>query len=171
MRGLIGFRVQDDAEAAQEREIGMVAGQGKDLRGRDGLLPFRSADSHAAGLEAQHVGLEEGFHLFGLDAVFDVRANPILDGGAEFGAAMNQGYVGAGAIQIERGFGGRILAADDDDVLAPVGVRLGVVVRNVGQILAGNAEAIGQIVVAGGDDQAAGGVLMREYRFRSACGP
>ena len=125
---------------------------------------------HAAGLEAQHVSLEEGFHLFGLDAVFDVRANPILDGGTEFGAAMDQGHVGAGAIQIERGFGGRIFASDDDDVLAPVGVRLGVVVRNVRKIFAGDVEAIGQVVVAGGDDQC-GAVLLVAYRSRNACGP
>ena len=119
------------------------------------LLPVRSADSHAPGSKRRTSSLEERSNLLGLDAVFDVGADPILDGGAEFGAAMDQGDVGAVAIEIQRGFGGGVFAADDDDILAPEGVRLGVVVRDVRKIFAGNAEAIGQIVVAGGDDELA----------------
>ena len=55
---------------------------------------------------------------------------------------MNQRDVGAAAKKVERRFGGGILAADHDHVLAPVGVRVGEVVRDVRQILAGNAQAI-----------------------------
>jgi len=62
-----------------------------------------------------------------------------------------------GAVKIERGFGGRILPPTTTTFLAPIGVRLGVIVRNMREILAGDAEAIGQVVVAGGDDQAARG--------------
>ena len=75
---------------------------------------------------------------------------------------MNHGDVRAGAIQVQRRFRGRIFAANDDDISPPKRMRLGVVVRNVRQIFAGNAEAIGQVVVAGCDGNLLGGELRRD---------
>jgi len=53
---------------------------------------------------------------------------------------MNERHVGAAAEKIERGFGGRIFPADYDDILVPVQVRVGEIVRDVGQIFTGNAK-------------------------------
>ena len=84
-------------------------------------------------------------------------------------SAMDHGHAGAVAIEIEGRFGGGVLAANDDDILAPEGVRLGVVVRDVREILAGNSETVGQIVVAGGDDELLGGHTCGPDPFGVAC--
>ena len=55
----------------------------------------------------------------------------------------------ARAIQLERRFGGRVLAADDDHALAVERVRRGEVVRDVRQILAGHADQVGEVVGTG----------------------
>src|SRR5271154_3554328 len=47
---------------------------------------------------------------------------------------------GAAAEKIERGFGARICPADHDDILVPVQVRVGEIVRDVRQIVTGNAK-------------------------------
>ncbi len=121
---------------------------------------------HGIGLDAHDARLEEGGNLASLDAIFDVRAHPILDGGAQLRAAMHQRNASAVAIEIQSGFRGGIFSADDHDVLPPEGMRLGVVVRDVRQVFAGCAEAIGQVVVSGGHDQLARGVdfFMRQKR-------
>ena len=58
------------------------------------------------------------------------------------------------AIELERDLSSRILAADDDDPLAVVAVRLVVVVRDVREILAGHIQSIRVIVVADGERRA-----------------
>ena len=63
--------------------------------------------------------------------------------------------------QIERGFGRRVLAPDDDDVLAEEGVRFRVVVGHVRQVLARDPEAIRDVIRAGGDDDACAARRMR----------
>ncbi len=82
---------------------------------------------------------------------------------------MHQRDAGTAAIEVKSRFGGRIFAADDDDVLTPVWMRLGVVVRDVRQILAGHAEPIGQVVIAGGDNQLARSVVVQRAVRRRAC--
>ena len=96
----------------------------------------------------------------GADAVFDVGLDPVFEALAHFGAAMNQGDASAAAEKIERRFGGGIFPADDDDVLVPVRVRVGEIMRNVWKIFAGNAERIRQIVIAGGDDDFPGAIFV-----------
>ena len=54
--------------------------------------------------------------------------------------AMDERDVRAGAEHLERRLGGGVAAADDDDALAVVRVGLAVVVVDVRQILAGDAE-------------------------------
>src|ERR1019366_7078454 len=73
-------------------------------------------------------------------------------------AAMNEGDARAVTPEVERRDGRGILAADDDDIEAVVGVGLVVVVLDLAEVLAGNTEVVGQVVVAGGDDELAGAV-------------
>ena len=54
--------------------------------------------------------------------------------------AVDDGDVRAGAEHLERRLGGRVAAADDDDALAVVRMRLAVVVVHVRQILARDAK-------------------------------
>ncbi len=72
------------------------------------------------------------------------------------GAAMDEGDARAVTPEVERGDGGGVLAADDEDVEAEVGVGLVVVVLDLGEVFAGDVEVVGQVVVAGGDDEFAG---------------
>src|ERR1700689_2498812 len=88
----------------------------------------------------------------GTDAVFDVGFDPVFEAFAHLGLPMNERDARAAAEKIERRFGGRIFSADDDDVLIPIRVGVGEIVRDMRQIFAGNSEAVRAVVVAGGDD-------------------
>ena len=67
-------------------------------------------------------------------------------------AAVNQRDLRAVTPEVERGDGGGVLASDDQDFEAEVGVGFVVVVRDLGQVFARDVEVVGQIVVAGGND-------------------
>ncbi len=74
----------------------------------------------------------------------------------DLGAAMNEGDPSTVTPELKGGDGRRILGTNHDDVLAKEGVRLVVVVGHLGQVLARDAEMVGQVVVAGGHDELAG---------------
>src|SRR5208283_1910138 len=61
--------------------------------------------------------------------------------------------------QLQRRDGGRVLPADDEHVQAEEGMRLTVVVHDLGQFFAGNVEVVGAIVVSGSDDEFAGAIF------------
>ena len=65
--------------------------------------------------------------------------------------------LGPGAGHLQGGFGRGVFGPDDDDVLQHVLVGLLVVMADVGQVLAGHAERVGQVVEAGGHHDVAGG--------------
>ncbi len=83
---------------------------------------------------------------------------------------MDEGDARAVTPEVERGDGGGVLAADDEDVEAEVRMRLVVVVLDLGQVFAGDAEIVGQIVVAGGDDELAGAMSGACGRTGLRCG-
>ncbi len=70
-------------------------------------------------------------------------------------AAMDESDARAVTPELERGDGGGVFAADDDDIQTEVGMRLVVVVVDLAEVFAGDAHEVGQIVVAGGDDELA----------------
>jgi len=72
------------------------------------------------------------------------------------GAAVDEGDLGSVTPEVERGDGRGVLAADDEDVEAEEGMGLVVVVADLGELFAVDAEVVGQVVVAGGDDELAG---------------
>src|ERR1039457_4765744 len=69
--------------------------------------------------------------------------------------AVDEGDAGAMTPEVERGDGGGVLAADDEDVEAEVRMRLVVIVLHLGEVLAGNVEVVGQVVIARRDHQLA----------------
>jgi hypothetical protein len=152
---LARFGVEFDADAFEELEVGMIAGHGEGVEGgeRFGARAVMSIlDDDIAGLEAEDFGVEARGDFASADAIFDVWADPVFQRAAEFGAAMNEGDTRAAAKKIEGGFGGGIFCADDDDVFVPVRMRVGEIVGDVREIFAGDVEKIGEIVIAGGED-------------------
>ena len=69
--------------------------------------------------------------------------------------AMDERHVRAAAEQLERRFSRRVLPAHHDDPLAVVRMGVVVIVRDVRQLLAGDAQVIRAIVVADGEDDGA----------------
>ena len=156
---LIGLRIELDAELAQKIEVGMVSGKGKNMHSRQCRGTARAADMHGIRLDADDMSLKQGRDLASLDAIFNVRPNPIFYGRAEFGAPVHHGDAGAAAIEVESSFRGGIFPSDDDNVLSPEWMRLGVVVRDMRQIQARQDD--GQVVEAGGDNELAAVGLVR----------
>jgi hypothetical protein len=74
----------------------------------------------------------------------------------ELRAAMDQGDARAAAPQFEGRDGSGVLAADDGHVHLEIGMGIDVVVVDLAEVLAGNVHVVGQVVVAGGDDELAG---------------
>lgn len=94
---------------------------------------------------ADGVGFEEGGE-FGVEPVFDVV---FVDGVAVVGEVD----AGAGAVAAEGGFDGGVAAADDEEVLVEVGVRVVEVVGDVGEVFAGDVEEVGFFGATGGEDE------------------
>ena len=107
------------------------------------------------------VAVEVGLDLSVLDAVLEVGLDPVLHVMVQLRSAMHQRDARAVPPQIERRNGGGVLAPDHQHVGVVVRMRLAVVVRDLGQILAGNAELVRQIVIAGRNDHLSRAVVMR----------
>ena len=122
--------------------------------------PSRGAKGDGVGIDAGDGGVEISRDLAVLDAVLDVGEDPVLDVGLHGGAAIDEGDARAVTPELEGGDGGGVLAADDDDVEAVVGMRVVVVVLDLGEVFAGDVHHVGQVVVAGGDDDFARGVAV-----------
>jgi hypothetical protein len=149
---LARFRIEADAQAFEKCEIGMVARHGEDGKSRDALGASTIADEDGFRLDFFDASLEEGANFAGANPVFDIGADPVFQSSAKFGAAMNHGHLRASSEEIECGFGGGILGADNDDFPAPIGMSFAEVMRNVREILAWDVEEIRQIVIARRED-------------------
>ena len=89
------------------------------------------------------------------------------------GRPHDERHLGAVTMAVERGLRGRVLGADDRDLLPDVAVWLGVVVRDLGKVLAWHVQPVRHIEEADRDDHVAAGVLPlvsddRECRLRAA---
>ena len=141
-------------------EVGMVAGEGEDeVVGQGERCPPVVARVTVSSVMLRDRAGEVCGDLVVLDAVVDVGQDPVFDVAVHLRAAMHEGNARAVPPQFERGDGGGVFAADDQDVQAVVRMRLVVVVLDLGEVFAGNVQVVGQIVVAGGDDQLARAML------------
>ena len=157
--------MQLDADAAHELGVGAIAGQQQHRLGRDG----RAGIEHdLVGADLDHPRIEVRLDGSFLDAILDVGLDPVLHRIAEPGAAMHHRHVAAGAVDLERGFGGGVLAADNHHALAVIRMRLLVEVRDVRQIFAGHVEHIRQLVVAHRQHHVAGFADARHAARRCA---
>ena len=64
---------------------------------------------------------------------------------------MNQRYVRARSVHLQRGLRRRVPAADDDDALAEVGVGLAVIMTHVRKILARHVNQVRTVVITDGE--------------------
>ena len=110
-------------------------------------------------MNRDQVRIEVGLDLAALDAVFDVGLDPILDAVGNLGPAMQQRDARAGPEQFERGDGGGILRADDQHIVIVIRMRLLVIVDDLVELFAGDIQHVGNVVVAGGENDLARAVF------------
>src|SRR6266852_3270483 len=148
------------ADTGQEVEVRMVPGERKNEIVLQALRTSRSIKYDVIGADLEDRTVEVGNDFSGLDAVLDVGAHPVFDVRVDLGAAMNQRHAGAMPPEIESGFGGRVLAANDDHVIVEVRMRFTIVMEDLRKVFAGDADLVGEVVITGGDNDLAGAVIM-----------
>src|SRR5882757_4633720 len=151
---------QIDPNAGQEIVIGVVSGQRKNEVIFQALRTSRSVEHNEVRTNLEDSAIEIGRNLTGLDAVLDVRPYPILHVRMNLGAAVDHCHASSMPPEIKRGLSCGIFAADDDHIVIEIRMRLAIVMKNFGKILAGNAHLIGQIVIARRDNDFPGTVIM-----------
>lgn len=147
------------AELLDEIEVGMIAGEGEDEVVFEGQRAFGRGEFDFIFGDVGDSAVEVRLDLAVFDAVVDIGKNPVFDVLVHLRAAMDEGDARAVAPEVERSDGGGVFAADDEHVQAVEGMRLVVVVADLVEVFAGDAEVVGQIVVAGCHDEPAGAVL------------
>src|SRR6516162_7707099 len=111
---------------------------------------LRGVDAEAISLNLDYARVKVGPDFSVLDAVFDIRLDPVLHRIGDFATPMDQGHAGARPPQFEGRNRGRVFRADYGYVMIVVRVRLLVVVEHLRQIFAGHIQPIGDVIVAGG---------------------
>ena len=108
-----------------------------------------------------------------LDPVLEIGLDPVLDLVRQRRPPHDERHVGSVTVTVERRLCGRVLGADDRDLLPDVAVWLGVVMRDLREVLAWHVQPVRHIEEADRDDHVAAGVLPlvsedRECRLRAA---
>ena len=98
--GLVGLRIERDPQGSQEFEVRMVSRQCKNLIRRQCHFTGVIGNHNAAVFDSLHLRFKQRANLPSLDAILDVRPNPILDCRAQFRAPVNQYDLRAIAIDI-----------------------------------------------------------------------
>src|SRR6266853_2839037 len=143
------FRRKFDPNAAEEIEVRMVPSE------REHKIVFqikgtgRSSQRNVFTADFMHSTVEMRDDFSGLDAVLNVGTHPILDVVVDLRSAMDESDASAVPPQIQSHLGRGILAANDNDVHIKIRMRFPIVMEDFFQILAGDIELVGEIVVAG----------------------
>src|SRR5713101_2636501 len=159
------------ADTGQEVEVRMVPGERKNEIVLQALRTSRSIKYDVIGADLEDRTVEVGNDFSGLDAVLDVGAHPVFDVRVDLGAAMNQRHAGAMPPEIESGFGGRVLAANDDHVIVEVRMRFTIVMEDLRKVFAGGADLVGEVVITSRDDDLAGAVVVDVSLTIGGCNP
>ena len=119
---------------------------------------IRGLDQDRIRPNLHHLSFKQSFDLSLLDPVLDVRADPVFDPVRERRMTVDERDAGAVPVKIQGRLGRRVGPSDHGNIAVEVRVRLGVVMRYFGQVLAGNPEQVRNVVVAGCEDQLLRGV-------------
>src|ERR1700732_4672011 len=143
------FRRKFDAHAAEEIEVGMIPSK------REHKIVFqmkssrRSSQRDIVPSDFLHCAVEVRDDLARLDAVLDVGTHPVLDVAVNLRSAMDKSTASAAPPQIQSNLGRGILAANHNDIRVKIRMRFPIVMEDFLQVLAGDIELVGEIVVAG----------------------
>src|SRR5262249_23806114 len=138
----------------------MVAGEGEYEVVLQLTLAVRSAYADTLGQYVFHNTAEMRCDLAVGYAVLDVRFDPVLHVLVHAGAAMDQRDARPAPPKFQGGDGRGVFAAYYQDIEVEIGVGLGVVVHDLGQLLPGNAHVVRQIVETGGHHDLTRGVFV-----------
>src|SRR6185369_1798053 len=130
--------------------------QGQDKIVRDSESALLGVQNHFARKDLLYCRVEVRSDLAVLDAIFDVRLDPILHLWRDARAAMHHGDSRAVAPEFQRGDGSRVFSANYQDVGGEVWMRLLVVMGDLGKILSGDIHVVRKVVITGCDNQLAG---------------
>src|ERR1700688_408357 len=154
------FGREFDAHAAEEIEVGMIPSE------REHKIVFQmkssgwSSQRDVVTADFLHRAVEVRDDLARLDTVLDVGTHPILDVAVDLRSAMDESDASAVPPQIQSHLGRGILAADNNDVSIKIRMRFPIIMEDFFQVLAGNIELVGQIVVTSGEYDLARTIIM-----------
>src|SRR5437879_8595470 len=148
------LRIERDPHPREQLEVGVETDQWIHTIGWNMLfVAERDAHDYLAGRDLGHLARHSRLDLALLDAVLEIRAEPILHTLGPGLAAVDDGGASAGTKQLQRRLDRRVLAADHHGIAAVGEMRFVEVVMDVRQLLAPHAEAIGRVEVAGGEHE------------------
>jgi hypothetical protein len=151
-------RIDRDADLFQEVSVRRESGHDVYETRRKSFAPrsvISCTNANGIGLDRRDATVPTNVNAPFLDAVLKIGEHPGLDLLVEGWAEVHHRDVRSGAPQVERRFGRRVSAADDDNLLLERLVPLAIDVRDVGQIFAGDAEPIGRAEVSRRDNDGA----------------
>src|SRR5258706_2478877 len=155
---LFGGKV--DAHAAEEIEVGMVPSEREHKIVFQSKRPGRSSQRNVVTADFPHRAVEMRNDFPSLDAVLDVGTHPVLDVAVNLRSAMDERDASAMPPQIQSHFGRGILAANHNDVTIRIRMRFLIVMEDFYQVVAGDIELVGEIVVASGQHNLARTIIM-----------
>src|SRR3989454_9869307 len=125
----------------------MKADQRIDAVGGDLLFPLGPTNSHPARRDLDHLARHARGDLTSLDAILEVRAQPVLHALRPLFAAVDDRGARTRAEQLEGGLDRRVLPADNDDVAPVREMRLVEVMMDMRQLFAPPPDAeVGWVV-------------------------
>src|SRR3984893_18588166 len=149
-----------DAHAAEEIVVGMLPSQREHKIVFQTTRSGRSSHPNVVNADFLHRAVEVRDDFASLDAVLDVGTYPVLNVAVDLRSAMDESDASAGPPQIQSHLSRGILAADNNDVSTKIRMRFPIVMKDFFQILAGDIELVGEIVVAGGEHDLTRTVIM-----------
>src|SRR6266852_1216571 len=120
----------------------------------------RSSQRNIVTADFLHRAVEVRDDFSSLDAVLDVGTHPILDVAVDLRSAMDKSDASAVPPQIQSHLSRGILAANHNVISIKIRMRFPIVMEDFFQVLAGNIELVGEIVVAGGEHDLARTIIM-----------
>ena len=172
--------IDADAAGLEQREVGVIAGEQEHPVGRQGFTsstasaglkpcPTCSTITASGVISTTRVSKRAGMDPSAMRLSMSGFTQYLIEA-PEGRPPMDQRHVRAGPKQLQRGFCRRVLAADDHHALPIARVRVAVVVRDVGQILAGHTQPVRVVVVSDGKHDGAGAVGSRPRPGRAGHG-
>jgi hypothetical protein len=127
-----GFGIEADAQRGHEIHVGVVARHGENEIVLEPDLALGGSYTDGIRPDLQHARAEVSFDLASSDPVLQVGLDPVFDLVGDRLAPVDQGDAGAGPVQLQRGNGRGVLAADYRYIHVVIRVRLFVVVNHFG---------------------------------------